>query len=338
MEHCLHAFMLPNELGILITVAQALGSTPRAAGAKMVVTPDRLFDTIGGGHLEWRAIEIARAMLALPTDCTDCLLAERRLERFALGPSLGQCCGGVVQLAFERIEPQGHWQGLHQRWRSGQDTQRWVALDSAAEPTVCDGLGTRLSGPALPVFAKISDEHSAACYLALDACGQRWLFDSCRADRPHVMVFGAGHVGTAIVQALSRLPCQITWVDARNDIFPAILPNNVRSEVTDAPEALIATAAPGSCFLVLTHSHGLDQLLSEHILRRCDFAWFGLIGSQTKRLQFEQRLRQRGIPPEHLSKMVCPIGLPGIHGKAPAIIAASVAAQLLLVWEQLGQI
>jgi xanthine dehydrogenase accessory factor len=147
------------------------------------------------------------------------------------------------------------------------------------------------------------------------------------------MLFGAGHVGAAIVRALAELPCQITWVDEREDMYPETLPANTRMEATDIPEALVDAAAPGSCFLVMTHSHALDQRLSERILRRTDVGWFGLIGSKTKRMQFEHRLRERGISMARLSDMVCPIGIPGITGKAPAVIAAAVAAQLLQVWE-----
>lgn len=316
MNHWLNALLAQAAPKILVTVADVAGSGPREPGAKMLVTPDQAFDTIGGGHLEMRAIEMARAMLKMPAGS---VAAERRLERLPLGPSLGQCCGGVVHLAFERISPeaQASLNCLGQRWRSGLDTWRRVSLDTLAVPVLCDAAG--------------------ACHVTQDAAGQRWLVDACLAWRPHLMLFGAGHVGTAIVRALAELPCRVTWVDEREDMFPPVLPANVRHEVTDTPQALIAAAAPGTSFLVLTHSHALDQLLSEHVLRRSDFSWFGLIGSKTKRMQFEHRLRERGIPAVRLRDMVCPIGLPGIRGKEPAVIAASVAAQLLQVWETLAQ-
>ncbi len=173
--------------------------------------------------------------------------------------------------------------------------------------------------------------------IQFDAAGRRWLVDACLAPRPHLLLFGAGHVGAALVRALAELPCRVTWIDARDELFPAALPANVRIEATDTPEALIDAAAPGSCYLVMTHEHALDQHLSEQILRRIeqrdDVQWFGLIGSRTKRAQFIHRLQQRGIAPDALARMVCPIGLPGIKGKQPAVIAASVAAQLLQVWE-----
>ena len=152
------------------------------------------------------------------------------------------------------------------------------------------------------------------------------------------MLFGAGHVGAAIVRAMADLPCRITWVDERADLFPAQVPAHVAVEATDVPEALAASAPPGTAFLVMTHSHALDQRLAETILKRQSYHqdWFGLIGSSTKRKQFEHRLRERGVDSRRLDAMVCPIGVAGIEGKAPAVIAIAVAAQLLTVWEHLA--
>ncbi|MFZ6770192.1 xanthine dehydrogenase accessory protein XdhC [Undibacterium sp. Di26W] len=317
---------------ILVTVATVLGSGPREPGAKMLVTADELFDTIGGGHLEMKAIEIARSMLAMPEAE---LAAQRRRERFPLGPSLGQCCGGVVHLVFERVQPDAAaFHHLNQRWRAGQDSWRLLALDSVRTPTLCDVDGRYLSGSAWPVTLPMQIDTQNPCQVLTDTIGRRWLLEACLAYRAHLMLFGAGHVGAAIVHALADLPCRITWVDEREDMFPTGLAENVTVEATDSPEALIDTAAPNTSFLVMTHSHALDQNLSEHILRRHDVCWFGLIGSQTKRAQFERRLCERGIPATRLHDMVCPIGLAGINGKQPAVIAASVVAQLLQVWEE----
>ncbi len=331
---------------ILVTVTKVAGSAPRDAGAKMLVTATQSMDTIGGGHLEMRALEIARGMLARPATSPD----QRRLERFPLGPSLGQCCGGVVHLSFERIcHPfDDDFSLLQQRWHAGLDSWRLVPLDSNEKSILCDASGTWLAGADLPASLLIpaeSSEPSAlsaclksrSCTIFIDAANQRWLLDPCLAFKPHLMLFGAGHVGTAIVQALAGLPCQVTWVDAREELFPAVLPANVRLEITDTPEALVERAAANVSFLVSTHSHAIDQLLCEQILRRAQFCWFGLIGSMTKRMQFEHRLQQRGIPAGRLRDMVCPIGLTGITGKQPAVIAASVAAQLLQVWEAFEQ-
>lgn len=171
------------------------------------------------------------------------------------------------------------------------------------------------------------------CHIMRDASGKRWLVDPCRAYRPHLVLFGAGHVGAAIVRFLAELPCRVTWIDERDDLFPAQVPANVHIEATDTPEVIADSAPAGSTFLVLTHSHALDQKLSEHILKRPGNDWFGLIGSRTKRMQFEHRLSERGVARAKLDAMVCPIGVPGIAGKEPAVIAAAVAAQLLQVWE-----
>ena len=334
MTNWLSALTTQTAPAVLVTVARVDGSGPREPGAKMLVTKEAQFDTIGGGHLEMCACETARAMLAL-NDAS--VAALRRLERYALGPSLGQCCGGVVHLAFERIEQTAHryFEHLNAYSRARQDGWRVVALDSAAPPSLYDHAGNCVAGPALPALAPFDRERP--CHVMQDSAGQRWLIDPCLAHRPHLMLFGAGHVGAAIVRALADLPCHVTWIDEREDMFPATLPANVIVEATDIPEALIDDAPAGTSFLVMTHSHALDQHLSEHILRRADGGWFGLIGSRTKRLQFERRLRERGISPERLADMVCPIGIPGIAGKAPAVIAASVCAQLLLAWEAIEQ-
>jgi xanthine dehydrogenase accessory protein XdhC len=150
----------------------------------------------------------------------------------------------------------------------------------------------------------------------------------------HVVLFGAGHVGHALVTLLGSLPCVVQWVDARDECFPDEVPANVQIEATDTPEAVIDAAPAGSYFLVMTHNHALDLALAAHIMRRRDFAYFGMIGSRTKRVKFERRLIERGVAPERLKQMICPIGLPGIVDKAPASIAVAVCAQLMQVRAQ----
>ena len=173
-----------------------------------------------------------------------------------------------------------------------------------------------------------------ATHIGQNAAGRSCLYDLCLGDRPQVLLFGAGHVGRALAAILGSLPCRLLWIDQRDDLFPAVLPQNTTIEVTDAPEAVVKHAAAGSYFIVMTHSHAVDQQLSEHILRRNDAAWFGLIGSATKRRQFARRLGDRGLSDEQLARMTCPIGIPGIAGKEPASIAIAVAAQLLQLWER----
>lgn len=304
--------------GILVTVAASKGSVPREPGAKMLVRADDFDGTIGGGHLEHRALEIARAMLQQNE--------ARRFERFALGPRLGQCCGGVAWLAFEHADAA---QMTMLRARRNADTWRVIAIDGAHDWALFDAAGHQLAGSTdAPAF-----ERAVATRVIEGEGGRLWLVDAVLAPRAHLMLFGAGHVGAAIVRALAELPCRVTWVDERDDLFPPQIPANVTVEATDIPEALAETAAPGTSFLVMTHSHALDLRLCQAILSRSSPEWFGLIGSSTKRSQFEARLRERGVTEARLTDMVCPIGLPGIAGKAPAVIAASVAAQLLSVWE-----
>jgi xanthine dehydrogenase accessory factor len=306
---------------VLVTVAIVEGSAPRECGAHMLVTPTGCVDTIGGGHLEMKAIETARAMLADGR--------VRHLERFALGPGLGQCCGGVVHLAFELADAH---QATLLAARTDSDSIRLVALDGAPDVALFDANGAQLAGQPAPVHQATRGTH-----VLQEQDGRRWLVDVVRAPRAHLTLFGAGHVGSAIVRALAELPCTVTWVDEREDLFPATVPANVRIEASDIPEALVSTAPAGSSFLVMTHSHALDQRLAEAIIAREDVLWFGLIGSHTKRKQFEHRLRARGAPEQRIAAMVCPIGIAGIGNKAPAVIAASVCAQLLAVWEAAEQ-
>ena len=150
----------------------------------------------------------------------------------------------------------------------------------------------------------------------------------------HIVLFGAGHVGHALIALLGRLPCVVQWVDERDELFPDEVPANVQVEATDTPDAIIDAAPAGAYFLVMTHNHALDFSLTERIMRRRDSAYFGLIGSKTKRVKFERRLIDRGIAPERLFDMVCPIGVPGIVDKAPPSIAIAVCAELLQVRSQ----
>lgn len=239
---------------VLVTIAAVDGSAPREAGTKMVVTPDDTVGTIGGGTLEFRAIEIARHMLAAKQGPS--------LRKFPLGPALGQCCGGHVTLLFE---PQ-------------------------------------------------------------------------RPDLFTVALFGAGHVGKAIVQVLSALPCRIRWFDPRPDAFPDHVPPSVEVEVTNAPERDVATLPDGAWLLIMTHSHALDLGIAAKALQENRFAYIGLIGSTTKRARFEKRFRELGIPEDQIAKLTCPIGIGGISGKHPGEIAIATAAQLLQLREQQKQV
>jgi len=249
---------------VLVSVDSIVGSTPREPGARMIVTAQQLYGTIGGGNLEYQACRIARNQLERG--------AADGLQRFPLGAGLGQCCGGLVNLMFERLDADSDWAGI------------------AKED-----------------------------------------------DKLELYLFGAGHVGTALVRSLSDLPVRIYWIDTRDDILPQVPPVGVNAICTETPEAEISAAASGSYFLVMTHDHSLDQRLCEQILRRDDFAYFGLIGSLAKRRNFETRMRRRGLDAQKFERMTCPIGIGGISSKQPAQIAIAVAAEILQVYDRVRQ-
>ncbi len=236
------------------------GSAPRETGTRMLVAGDAVAGTIGGGHLEWIAIETARGLLTAGRD-------EAIEQRHALGPSLGQCCGGAVTLRWQRLT-----------------AERLAAWDRPP-------------------------------------------------PRFFLQLYGAGHVGRAVVELLRHQHCRVQWIDEREDAFPAdaALPPHIERVCVEPVEAEVAQAPAGAFYLVMTHEHALDERITQAILRRADFAYCGLIGSATKRQRFLHRFEQRGLPAEVLARLTCPIGLPGIAGKEPAVIAVAVVAQLLAV-------
>ena len=322
---------------VLVTVASIKGSAPREPGAKMIVTAGDTHGTIGGGHLEYQAIAIARELLGRG--------GGGALRRFPLGASLGQCCGGLVNLLFDPVIAAADWLDTLATFR--RDGMPCV-LVTAAHGVAHAGKLVVTSDSAIGTLGPDLDTQAVAIARALLASDEGvWLkqvgapeapalllFEPQRAADFSIALFGAGHVGRALVHALAGLPCRITWIDSRDDQFPRDLPANVTVVCTDAPTAEVDAAAPGSYFLVMTHSHALDQELAEAILARNDFAYFGLIGSVSKRRAFEQRMKNRGVPPARFSAMTCPIGVPGISGKEPAAIAIAVAAEVLQARER----
>jgi len=158
------------------------------------------------------------------------------------------------------------------------------------------------------------------------------------AARRQVLIYGGGHVGTALARALAPLPFHVRWVDARLDAFPAEIPEGVETVENPLPEAEAKAAPADALHVVLTHSHALDLEIVAAVLERGQFGFLGLIGSATKKALFLRRLRQRGIPEGRLARLTCPIGVPGISDKRPEIIAASVAVQLLQVAKSTVQI
>lgn len=279
--HILRAIETGGECA-LVSVAATQGSAPRDAGAHMVVTRHGYHGTIGGGTLEWHAIAAAQAMFGRG--------AAIRQTSHALGPDLGQCCGGRVELLTEVFDAK--------------------SLESVREHAAREALGS---------FTVIRHGRSL----------------NFGADPRTVYLFGAGHVGRALVLALAPLPVTVRWIDPRPDAFPGAAPQNATLVAAADPVAELADATAGSLAFIMTHSHALDLAITDAALRNPKIAHTGLIGSATKRARFEKRLRQAGVAPDRIAGLICPIGLAAIRGKEPAIIAAATAAQILVLDEAL---
>lgn len=321
---------------ILVSVVAAKGSVPRPAGTRMIVTSQGIAGTIGGGHLEYKAIEVARDLLSGR--------GARALHRFPLGASLGQCCGGLAQLLFEPISSatDAGWLATVARFReSGVECAIVVPVrgetDARRLVVTADSQVGTLGHPAydanaLTVARKVLAGAVPAGLAVLEGPPTIEVFvDAVRVPDFAIVLFGAGHVGRAVVRVLAGLDCHVQWIDTRDDAFPATVPDNATCVATDAPDAEVAAAPSGAYFLVMTHSHPQDEALAERILARDDFAYFGLIGSVSKRRQFERRLEARGTPRSRLAAMICPIGIEGISGKDPEVIAIAVVAEMLRV-------
>ena len=153
--------------------------------------------------------------------------------------------------------------------------------------------------------------------------------------RRHVLLFGAGHVGRAVMLALAPLPYEVTWADPRPEAFPAAMPQNVTAFAGD-PLAIVDSAPQGALAFIMSHSHALDLAIADAALRNLAIAHVGVIGSATKRARFEKRLREAGVPDDRVRAMICPIGVGGIRSKLAAAIAVSVAAQVITLDEALS--
>jgi xanthine dehydrogenase accessory factor len=266
--------------------------------------------TIGGGALEWQALADARTLLGE-------IAPEARLRRQALGPGLGQCCGGSVRLLSEVFD---------------RSMASEVTILASREANGDFATSSRLipSDNATGALARSILEAPHSSQPAVEIAPDGTLLETfARHSRP-LWLFGAGHVGRALVLALAPLPFEIVWIDPRREAFPAATPANVRSVHLPDPAAALAGAPPAAFVLVMTHSHPLDLELVHAALEAHRFAYVGLIGSATKRARFAKRLGDLGLTVDIVSRLVCPIGLAGIASKAPAAIAASVAADLLI--------
>ncbi len=320
------AFERWTEPVVVVTVARVEGSAPREVGARILIGPDRIKGTIGGGALEYRAIATAREMLASDK-------APARLESTPLGPVLGQCCGGNVALHFERIEP-GAQPGWIEALHSAQAAGRPAVLVSDINAPAAQHLVVSEKTEAGDAMGKAVLRQARECLAGgKPSVGGRLLYELCGQHPWRIVLFGAGHVGRALVSVLAGVPSRITWIDGRAEQFSEDIPDNVTKMLSEDGEAAVDEAPAGAYFLIMTHSHVIDLELVEAVLRRGDFAYLGLIGSATKRARFEKRLRARGFTDKQLRRLTCPIGIGGIAGKSPAAIAISAAAELLRLRE-----
>jgi xanthine dehydrogenase accessory factor len=312
---------------VLVTVAGIRGSAPREVGAKMIVTHDATIGTIGGGQLEYQCTRIACDMIGGDE--------KPELRKFPLGVSMGQCCGGVVDILFEPLAS-----GLPGWLRDLR------ALHGQREPAVVvtdlDGQAGKYVVTADSTFGDAAEATPASIIagardgLAAARTAHRvdhWFYELVVGTDLNIAVFGAGHVGSAVVQSLSMLDCNIRWIDSRRNIFRST-PANVRSMESSDPSLEVAAMPPHSCYLVMTHSHAIDFELCDRILQRGDAIYCGLIGSLTKRRRFEKRFVAQGMQQHKIDQLVCPIGVDGITGKKPAEIAVAAAAELLQAYER----
>ena len=281
---------LALEPAVLVHVESTQGSAPREAGTWMAVFTQALVGTVGGGHLEHVAIAQARALLkSASATCSQaaCAADDGRVTqpilqpthqtmRFALGPALGQCCGGVVHVRFEPVRAQD-----------------------------LPALTVRLQQARLSTLMPVA-------------------------------LFGGGHVGHALTRllvSLPNLPFSLTWIDSRDGIFPTGLPSSVVCEHSEPVQAAVREVAAQSRVLIMSFSHAEDlDILSACLQRQreqADLPYIGLIGSKTKWATFRHRLQARGFTPDELAHVTSPIGVPGIAGKQPEVIAVAVVAQLL---------
>lgn len=248
----------------LVEVAGTRGSTPREQGAFMLVSRIAIHGTIGGGQLEYMAIDKAREMLGDPSHKVE----DETTLSIPLGPEIGQCCGGRVEVLIRLVDEDG--------------------------------------AKALIENAQAED-----------------------AARPHLYIFGGGHVGHALAASAALLPVKVVVVETRADELQG-MPEGVETRLTAVPEAVVRDAPSGSAFTVITHDHALDFLIVAEALRRGDAAYAGMIGSKTKKATFRNWfLKTAAGTKEQFARLVSPIGGDAVRDKRPEVIAALAAAEIM---------
>ncbi|MGB1932942.1 MAG: xanthine dehydrogenase accessory protein XdhC [Candidatus Puniceispirillaceae bacterium] len=305
-------YLLDGQKVCRIVVAEAKGSTPREAGADMYVTAHQTSGTIGGGTLEFEAMALARQILAeIPENSIG---FTRHFRVFALGPNLGQCCGGQVTLLFEGFTP-SCLEVLASAYRPSAAGTIHKAERQFQASDICVPAKDKVCAP-------VYDKNSQTLHMP--------------PEKPLVpfYLYGAGHVGRAVMAAVSGLSLEKIWVDTAASRFPVSADPSV-TRVPAADMSVVAAHAPkGAIHIVMSYSHRIDEALVYTILKKGDFAHLGLIGSDTKYRRFCTFLKKQGIGDDQLAQLVCPVGVPVLQSKAPAHVGLSVATQIAYWLEQ----
>ena len=284
---------------VRVVICAHQGSAPREAGAAMLVWAEGQSGSIGGGTLEYEASVKARTLLHD---------GPPRIERIALGPNLGQCCGGAVTLAYERFDA-----------KTLASVPKTGLFARPLAPDAPDGM---------PLAIRRVMKSARSEGIVTPRFVGAWLAEPVAPPQRPLWVWGAGHVGRAIVETLAPLPeFSITWIDTARNRFPDTIPARVTPRFADNPAHLTPQAPPNAEHLILTYSHALDLDLCHRLLSH-GFQTCGLIGSASKWARFRSRLAALGHDPSSIAEIRCPIGDPSF-GKHPQAIAISVAAATL---------
>ncbi|KLN59203.1 hypothetical protein WH96_18860 [Kiloniella spongiae] len=295
----------------MVTMTEVLGSAPREAGTRMVIRPDGGFHgTIGGGTLEWHVQAEAQKLMRNQK-------ALLSFSQHALGPELGQCCGGAVKLLIEVFTKEQ----LH-------EVKELAAQEGKGPFSI---LGHFTSDR---VIREVTNETHQK--LGFDVNGN--LLESFSEKKRQVYLYGAGHIGRALMLNMAALPFDLIWIDSRHNALPSVTPGNVEKIYTPTPVKTLAKAPDGAFIVIMTHSHSLDLDLVNAALTAERFSYVGVIGSDTKKARFKSRLKSFGMERTNIEKLICPIGIDGIKSKHPAAIAASVTAELLIKDEEVSKL
>lgn len=282
-----------------VLILKTFGSAPRDEGTTMLIWDSGQFGTIGGGELEYQVTRLAKKIIIDNKGS--------RIKKFSLGPDMGQCCGGAVELLIEILD---------------ETKVKFISVD--------DGFFARpvfKNEKSLNVQALIKSYRNKSVPIKT-SFKDGWLFEPVTKEKEVIWIYGAGHVGTAIANILSKLSqFSVTCIDTSQDRYPDNFPKTVEKLITKNPAQIVQYAPSETHHLILTYSHALDLEICHQLLQH-NFATAGLIGSKTKWARFKKRLNELNYTFEQINTIICPIGEPSF-GKSPYEIAIGVASMLL---------